>query len=686
MKFVTARSAALLGLVTFVTAIVVELISASGPLLDKPFNDGVLTVASVALGTYLAPGLLVGVLLAGPLLLVRERGTSPVTGRVVLIAVLVLGAARMLLQALTSDARYLTGLVAAALAVAVLLLVIAFVAARDAVLAALGLTAGGVLAAAISLTLGTWDAIWRSGVTGWAPTVVLVFSAAACAWLMQAEPGMARPRRLWVLGPFLAMLVMIIANPAYLAAQLGLPLSMVGIALILSLVATAILLMQLRPRRGSSVPTVWLQAFLLVALFAVVLFPVPDPGVAPPTLLAVGFVVVIILVPPLAAAALSRAWSAPVHQQSTVRAAALLVGAGVLVGLGVILPLLVYQLDYDVPLPVPNAIVPLLTIFLIAAASVTGVASIHSNGIKTASQPASQLAPVAASMARTQARDHGLVVSLILGIGLLGLLGAGLNTLPGETTVTDPAKDDVLLLNWNLHFGVTQDPGMGLDQMAQVINDSDAQIVTLQEVSRGWVMGGRADMATYLARATQMTMVLAPAADRQFTNIILVDPALGPVEDVVRTRLPYGDGPQWRSAVTATIAIPGLEQGLTVTSTHLQHRKENTPTRLEQLDVLLAADLASGPAILAGDLNAEPGWPEIDRISALGYVSAQDVAGDRSALTFPSWDPQIRIDWIWGQQVSFSDFTVVNTTPSDHRPLQTVVHLDDGALETDEDS
>lgn len=685
MRIFTRGSAALFGLVTFVTAIVIELVSASGPLFDKPFNEGVIKVAVVALGTYVAPGIVVGILLGGAALAQRLRSNSPVStlsGSLIFASVALLAIVRLLMQALSGEARFMVGLLGAAIAVAVLVLVVAFAAGRSAPLTALGLTAGGVLAAGVSLTLGTWDAIWRSGVQGWAPTLILVLLALGCAWLLRTEPATRAPRRLWALGPFLAMTVMIIANPAYLAAQLGLPLSVVAIALALSLVASAILVLQTQPRALAEAeyaahhdgptsqtrrihPMNWLSSALLIALFAVVLFPLLEPGEPAPVLIGASMFLVILLVPALAAGALASAWSAPVPEHSTRSSLLRLAGTGTVVGLGVILPLLVYQLDYDVPLPVPNAVVPLITIAALAAAGLRA----GSRSSATAATPTPQ--PIGPQLPR----ERQLVLGLVLAVGLIGLLGAGLNTLPKATPAEQPAPDDVVLLNWNLHFGVTQEPGVGLDEMAQVINDSGARVVTLQEVSRGWVMGGRADMATYLARATGMRMILAPAADRQFTNMILVDPALGPIRDVVRTNLPYGDGPQWRSAITGTIAIPGLDQGLTVTSAHLQHRTENTPTRLEQLDVLLDADLASGPAILAGDFNSEPGWPEIDRVVDAGYISAQDTAGNPTLATFPSWDPNIRIDWIWGHDVTFTNFDVLAHTPSDHRALRTVVHL-----------
>ena len=113
-----------------------------------------------------------------------------------------------------------------------------------------------------------------------------------------------------------------------------------------------------------------------------------------------------------------------------------------------------------------------------------------------------------------------------------------------------------------------------------------------------------------------------------------------------------------------------------MTSVHLQHREENTPTRLDQLDVLLADEPVDGPSLLAGDLNAEPGWPEITLLEDAGWVSAVDTAGDPAALTSPRDDPRYRIDWIFGQGVTFSDARVL-TDPrsSDHLPVVTVVDV-----------
>ena len=187
--------------------------------------------------------------------------------------------------------------------------------------------------------------------------------------------------------------------------------------------------------------------------------------------------------------------------------------------------------------------------------------------------------------------------------------------------------------------------------------------MALQEVSRGWVMGGGADMATWLANRLGMHMSFAPAADGQFGNAILTT---APHDDVAVLALPYGVGPQNRSAVSVDVQVAGGP--VRVTSVHLQHRESATPTRLDQLAALLAAEPGS-PSVLAGDFNAEPGWPEIELLTE-EFTSAQDAAGDPAALTSPSIDPQYRIDWVFGREVTFSRAVVLaDALSSDHLPL-----------------
>ena len=226
------------------------------------------------------------------------------------------------------------------------------------------------------------------------------------------------------------------------------------------------------------------------------------------------------------------------------------------------------------------------------------------------------------------------------------------------------------LVSWNLHYGVNPDGGVDLEQIARSIEEENPSIVTLQEISRGWVLGGGTDMATWLAQRLDMRMAYAPAADRQFGNVVLTNL---PTTNITTIDLPYGAGPQERSAISVDIALPGGP--LRVTSAHLQN-KDHIPTRLDQIETLLTAQTDVPVLIIAGDFNAQPGSPEINEMTDAGLVSAQDASGDPTALTDPSINPVQRIDWVFGRGVTFTKTEVrSDALSSDHLPLVVTFNL-----------
>ncbi|WP_066464000.1 endonuclease/exonuclease/phosphatase family protein [Sanguibacter suarezii] len=635
----------LLALLVVVTAVAAELVRMSGPFIDAAFTSGVVTAALTAVITYAAPGLFV-------LALCTRR---PLDGRVVLLTVGALTVGRIATQGLTGTARYGVVLATVALAVASVVVLAAAVARISGRAVAAGVGGGLAVSAAINLTLRTWDAGWRSGVLGWGVTLALLVVALVLAWRLRALPSAPAVRGLWLLGPYLGLAVMTFANPAFIASQSGLPLWLSGVVLLVAALGTATLLALPAPN-PARLPA-WTDAIVVViaagagaGVFFTTGWP-QDPGRATTVLVAVSIVV-------LAGSttiALAQALTRPTHRQRAPR----LAGAATCAGLGLILPLLVYQLDYAVPLPVPHTLVPVAVAVLIAGMSMRARmrARIFDGEVVLTATPL----PLAA-------QAPALVATC-----LLALVGMTLVVPTGSPGTTDRLAGEFRMLSWNLHYGVSAEPSVELAQMAAVIRDSGAEVVTFQEVSRGWIMGGGADMATYLAQDLDMEFVFAPAADRQFGNAILWKASLGDLVDVERTGLPFGEGPQRRSAISGTLteAVP-----VRITSVHLQHRAENTPTRIAQLDVLLTAQPVTGAYLLAGDLNAEPGWPEPHMLASAGLTSAQDAAGAPGAPTFPSLLPYQRIDWIFGANVTFSDVEVLSTQQSDHLPLAATVTLD----------
>jgi endonuclease/exonuclease/phosphatase family metal-dependent hydrolase len=677
-------------LLAVLTAACLELMRASGPLLDRWFAVGTLDAALAAVVTFAGAGVVAAVLL-----LVTGRADGAPDGRTVLVGAALLSALRLVVQWLTPTPADGTehlglvfdvlGLATVATALAVLTLAVAHVAATPgevvarrqnaqtvAVLrtlgpggwpggarqAALGLLLGCSLAVSVQLLLGTWDAVWRTGWVGWEVTVVLVVVLLLAARGLVTGPAgvelpVGRPRRLWAVGPFVGLATIVAANPAFAASQSGVALGVAGVVLVGALTVGAWLL--LRPDAwhgsvrvaaavllvGATVGAMWLEdwgALVALAVFDVV----------------VGVV--------LTGALSSRRTAPPGIPRAT--------GAVAVAGLGAGAPLLLYYLDYDVPLPVDNAWVVVAGAVVLALTGLRRRTPRVTSGAGAGASATGGSAPRGPVPARANAVRLLLLPPLVL--ALLGLATSGTTT-HGADVPARSASDELTLVDWNLHYEVSPFTAVDLDGIAARIEAAHPDVVTLQEVERGWVLGGGVDAATWLAHRLGMTVEFAPAADRQFGNAILARSAL---TDVAVHPLPYGAGPQHRSALSATLTTAGGTR-VRVTSVHLQHRDTNTPTRMVELRTLLAAEPPKGAALLAGDLNATPGSPEVQLLERAGWQSAVDAVGDEDALTSTSADPTERIDWVFGHGVTFVAAQVpTGPRQSDHLPV--VVRLRTG--------
>jgi endonuclease/exonuclease/phosphatase family metal-dependent hydrolase len=639
-------------LVAVLTLVTLELVRASGPLVDLALTRaGVRGAATTALVSYLAAGLV-----AALLLLPRRSCTGglPRSRAVLLLGAGLLAALRLLAQALQGGPRFVVGLAAVAVAVAVLTLAVAVLAARPGGgrSAAGAVAAGAAAGVGLQLALLTWDAFWRHTVLGWTVTMAVVAVLVGSAVLVGKEPETSTDRavgRLWALGPLLALAAMMLANPAFAASQSGMPLRVAGPLHAGGLLLAGALVL-LRPPPGRAA----VQAALLVLAVACGLRlggVVPGDGV---------LVLAALLVAQLAAVGLLGAALHPAEAadlQSFRRAAPApvplpLPATACLVGMLTIAPLLLYQLHYDVPLGVPNDLVIVVTAAALAGA---GLRPSRSAGEPLGVPPTARL---------------------LAGCAAAALIGSGvaISGWPGErpaaaAAVTGAGQGSGVVLTWNVHYGVSPEGSVDLEAVARTIEAQDPDVVLLQEVSRGWVHGGGVDLASWLGHRLGRHVAFAPAADRRFGNLILTRSE--PVE-VRRLPLPYGQGPQRRSAVAARVQVGSVTAE--VASVHLQHRPGNTSTRLDELRTLLAAlaadDRRGAPVIVGGDLNAGPGRPEPALLAGAGFVSAVDAAGDRRALTDPSTRPPQRIDWIFGRGIGFREAEVVaDARSSDHQPV-----------------
>lgn len=481
---------------------------------------------------------------------------------------------------------------------------------------------------ALRLAFGTWDPADRGGVlSGLACLVVVGAGAVALARQLRIPPVEA-PAIGWrdalgaaALGPFLALQILMLASPAFVASSGWLPLPAAG-AIVLG---------------AQALTLAFLSSGLAVAAV---------PGgvcVFGGTLLGVGAaavtgrygltgavaVVVVVTGQVLSAWLLAVACRVPLRRggyrgrRVTTQAGAAPVGTApagdrtpraadtggrawridlgaALGGLATALVLLPYQSHYAAPLPLPNKVLPG------AAGVILGLLSAIA---------AARGGPLPA---RSWLRALGAGGTALL---LLAVPAAYAVTAPAESrTAAQPGT--FRLVAYDIAQAVDQDGRLDPEAVARIIEAQHADVVALQSVGRGWPLSGTADVGAWLARRLGMRLVWGPAADHQFGNAVL---SRLPVRASGSGRLPVGAGPQARGYVWARIDT-GDGRTADVWSVDVQHGADRTQTRLSEIGKLLQVWSGAPRTVIAGNLDAAENGPEAARLTAEGGLREAAVA------------------------------------------------------------
>jgi endonuclease/exonuclease/phosphatase family metal-dependent hydrolase len=322
-------------------------------------------------------------------------------------------------------------------------------------------------------------------------------------------------------------------------------------------------------------------------------------------------------------------------------------------GMGLfVLLVFAYYAAYDMVLPAGNGLLPVLAAVLVGLAAAGAI-----------------------RFGRDQGRQGRDLVPLWAAVALLAaplLLWA---TAPGAVEAAPGPARPVRVMSYNLHFGFDVRGWSDLEGVARAIEASGAEVVGLQEVSRGWYVNGSTDMLAWLQRRLRMPHArFAGASDPIWGNAVL---SRYPILSGEATRLPRVGVPLRRNALGVELDV-GEGRRLRVVVTHLHHLEgaDGARVRLAQLPRLLEAVPAPAGTVVMGDFNAEPGSAEIAHVRAAGLTDAFVAAGGRPAdeRTWPSDRPDRRIDYIWlSAGLEASDFAATTSTASDHRGIAVTV-------------
>jgi endonuclease/exonuclease/phosphatase family metal-dependent hydrolase len=216
----------------------------------------------------------------------------------------------------------------------------------------------------------------------------------------------------------------------------------------------------------------------------------------------------------------------------------------------------------------------------------------------------------------------------------------------------------------NVHYGYDVEGRQRALEVGELLAGLDADLIALNEVDRGWSITGSPDLLGTYQLATGLTAVFGAATDEVWGNALLTRL---PVLEVQRARLPRGRDALRRSVLTVVVELPdGSPLGVVVT--HLSHVDRQGDTRLPQAQAVAAivARLRERgiTAVVAGDLNARPGDPELGVLEDLGLISALPV-GRR---TYPDAAPRVQIDHVLAPAtIEVVSADALTTGLSDHR-------------------
>jgi endonuclease/exonuclease/phosphatase family metal-dependent hydrolase len=249
------------------------------------------------------------------------------------------------------------------------------------------------------------------------------------------------------------------------------------------------------------------------------------------------------------------------------------------------------------------------------------------------------------------------LVPIVVAVPLLALL-----LTPAMPPAQDP-KDRFTVMTYNIHQGFNAGQVPSLDMLVAVISLESPDVLVLQEVVRGWMIDEQHDALGVLAERLGMPYVFGPNIGDLYGNAIL-------------SRIPMTDVKRVHFAVQPSVkhqprGAVGVRIGdVLIVTTHLDEVADSSSIRQEQVRTILREWAGEKFAIVAGDMNAEPGDPEMGLFSAAGYVDLAEPAGP----TTTEDDPPKRIDYIWGIGVSGEKpHTVMALGASDHRAVVVTV-------------
>lgn len=259
----------------------------------------------------------------------------------------------------------------------------------------------------------------------------------------------------------------------------------------------------------------------------------------------------------------------------------------------------------------------------------------------------------------------------VCGLALTMLVvGVGTAALPAPRPAPAVAPDALRVATYNVHRGFSAQGALDVEGLARTLAAAQVDVVGLNEVPRGRLLDGGVDVLLWLAHRLRLRAEFGATVGMLYGNALLSRYPIVGVRNVPFQA--YHSEP--RGCLVTTVQVDA--QQVLVLVTHLAHEEGAAPVRAAQVSEVLDLWGGRSPAILLGDLNAEPGAPELANLRAAGWVDVAEALQEEPAATYPSAMPLRRIDYIFvTPDVRPVEILVPQTLASDHLPVVAAVRL-----------
>lgn len=231
-------------------------------------------------------------------------------------------------------------------------------------------------------------------------------------------------------------------------------------------------------------------------------------------------------------------------------------------------------------------------------------------------------------------------------------------------------EDTLIVITYNIHHGRGTDGKVDIDRIAELLIESKADIVALQEVDIHTERSGKIDIAKILSEKTGLKFTAfgknLEFEGGEYGNAIL---SRYPIENEENIHFKNISGEQ-RGVQAAIIKI--YQKSLLFLNTHLDHTENDDSERVlytEKIRDEIIPFYDQQSIFLAGDLNDVPG-SETYQIINRHLKDAWIEAGTGEGFTIPVQNPNRRIDYIfYSGNIIPKEAKVIQTGASDHLPL-----------------